>query len=58
MNKSTIAGALAVISVIGSVVLFALGKDTGGTLVLGIATASVSWLHGYSTLNPKLNRDN
>lgn len=56
MNKQTAAVVLGVISLIGAIVLFAIGKNEGATLVLAVATSSASWLHGFSTYNPKIDR--
>lgn len=56
MNKTLIVGALALISVIGAVVLYALDKVEGAALVLNIATGSVLWLQGYATYNPELHK--
>lgn len=56
MSKTSIAGALAGASVVGSTVLFALGKSDGAIAILGIATAVTSWIVGYQTYNPKLRK--
>jgi len=58
LNKNTVAAVITAVSVIGAVVLFALNKNEGATLVLGVAASSATWIHGYSTYNPKLRKDN
>lgn len=49
MSKNTIAGSIALAALAGTVLLFSLGDNEGATLVFGAVTASLAWMHGYSS---------